>query len=51
MDQPDESLPIDYAELKQQIAEAIRTVIREEANKLGISYAACCERILGKERD
>jgi hypothetical protein len=49
MDQPPDLHTIDYDELKQQIAEAIREVIREEAAKLGISYQACYELIFGKQ--
>lgn len=40
--------PIDYDELKREIVEAIRVVIREEADKRGISYEACYDLGLGK---
>jgi hypothetical protein len=40
MDQTPDLRTIDYDELKQQIAEAIREVIREEAANRGISYVA-----------
>jgi hypothetical protein len=35
---------IDWDELKARTREAIRAVIQERADELGISYAACLDR-------
>jgi hypothetical protein len=46
MDSTSDSSLIDYGELKREIAEAIRAVIREEADRRGISYEACYDLLL-----
>jgi hypothetical protein len=43
-DSPDVPL-IDYDELKRELVNAIRAVIQEEADRLGISYEASRRRI------
>jgi hypothetical protein len=48
MDQPLPPL-IDYEELKRDIAEAIRAVIRELADERGISYDDCLDLFFGDE--
>ena len=37
-------VPIDWDELKARTREAIRAVIQERADELGISYDACLDR-------
>jgi hypothetical protein len=39
---------IDHECLKRQIHEAVRTVIQERADELGLSYEACVERYFGR---
>jgi len=35
--------PIDYADLKRRIRDAVRAAIQERADELGISYKACID--------
>jgi hypothetical protein len=51
MDKSLDISPIDYGELKRQIAEAIRAVIQEEADRRGISYAACVDLLRGDKEN
>jgi hypothetical protein len=50
MDDSSEPPLIDYDELKRDIVKAIRAVIQEEADRLGISYEASRERMLAPKR-
>ena len=36
--------PIDYADLKRRIGDAIRAAIQERADEFGVSYEACVRR-------
>jgi hypothetical protein len=47
-DRPEPPL-IDFEELKQEIAEAIRAAIQERADELGITYETCIDLFLGEE--
>ena len=45
---PEPSL-IDFEQLKREITAAIRAVIQERADELGISYDACVDLLLGEK--
>jgi hypothetical protein len=49
MDENPDSPLIDFDELKQKVSEAIRAVIQEGADELGISYDACVDLLLGEK--
>jgi hypothetical protein len=51
MDQDLQAPLINFDEMKREIAEAIRSVIRERAGELGINYEACIDLLVpGKGR-
>jgi hypothetical protein len=49
MNQDHEPPLFDYDKLKRDIAEAVRAVIWEQADELGISYEACIDLYFGEQ--